>query len=1165
MGDKQRPRHIEITGNGNVVGNGNVSQVVKAEEGSAVHSVVQVAGDYHKHHHYPEIESAPFLVPFLRNPAFVGRDVDLVALHELLQGATPVGIRPTGLSGMGGIGKTQLAVEYAYRHRDDYPSGIFWLNVLDNWADEFARVARDLGLATIEDALDTQVRAAWSYLNAHPDALVVLDNVLDPALLNAPFLPGLVPAALSCRLLFTTRQRDFKGQFAPYELKVLPEDAAMRLLLHHPARQAILDADHPEHGWARVICITMGCLPLALELAAAFLGQYPEIPLYEYRLRLLHEGAMDVVDDTELRLEDMPTRHEAAVQATLQTSWEVLTDEHARLVLRAAGQLREAELIPAVRLGLLTGLAAEAKPGHPAPVTRALKKLVAASLIEELTGETVRLHPLVREYAGQQTSAGDASDAFRGQLASNILAALGNVAALEAHTAQRGVDAVLGDLRAGLKLCPVEAPSYDPLQTLERVVDREAHCIRGWNQAVQPAHFAQRIHARAVRLGAVRIQHQAAERLGADHRPYLQLRWRSGAEDVALLRTLKGHTLGVNAVAVTPDGTQAVSAASDKTLRVWDLETGATLRILKGHADPVNAVAVTPDGAQAISASKDGTLKVWDLETGQEICTLEGHTDEVKAVAVTPDGAWVVSASKDETLKVWGLETGQEIRTLEGHTGMVGTVAVTPDGTRAISGSYDRTVKVWDLKSGQEICTLEGHNNMVTAIAVTPDGKRVVSGSSDRTLKVWDLETGQTLYTGEHNMPVSAVVVTPDGTRAISGFNDPTLRVWDLETGQEVRTFDGHAITVSALAVSPDGMRLVSASYDNTLKVWDLERQHPHDFEGHRWIVFSVAVTPDGTRAISASHDNTLKLWDLETGQQIHSLEGHAAQVRAVAVTPDSTRAVSASRDQTLKVWDLQTGREIHTLEGHTGSVDIVAVTPDGTRVVSGSSDTVVRVWDLGAGRGGAGRGIHTFEGHAGSVNALLVTSDGTCVVSGSSDNTLKVWDLETGQELRTLEGHTDSVDAVVLTAGETRVVSASKDKTTKVWDLETGQELRTLEGHTDAVRAVAVTPDGARVVSASVDNTLKVWNLEKGQKIYDLERHTSQVDAIALTSDGKRVVSVSRDQIVKVWDLRTGREITSFDGDGMYLCVAVAQRATGVWIVAGDVGGAVWALELVE
>jgi WD40 repeat protein len=103
-----------------------------------------------------------------------------------------------------------------------------------------------------------------------------------------------------------------------------------------------------------------------------------------------------------------------------------------------------------------------------------------------------------------------------------------------------------------------------------------------------------------------------------------------------LVRTLDGHSNPVNGVAVTPDGRRVISASWDKTLKVWDLHTGAVLRTLEGHSGLVLAVAVTPDGKRVISASSDNTLKVWDLDTGGVLRTLEGHSWPVHGVAVTP-------------------------------------------------------------------------------------------------------------------------------------------------------------------------------------------------------------------------------------------------------------------------------------------------------------------------------------------------------------------------------------------------------------------------------------------------------------------------------------------------------------------------------------------------
>jgi hypothetical protein len=448
-----------------------------------------------------------FLVPFPRNPDFVGRDEDLAALHAMLQqGNSPVGIRPTVLVGLGGIGKTQLAVEYAHAHRADYASGVFWINAINPLLLEFTTLAEQLELADADTPRDTAAQRCYEYLNQHRDALVIFDNVEEPRNLNVPFAAGLIPANLQCRTLFTTRKRDFPVPFQPFEVKTLPEPAAMHLLLRHPSRQPILEPNHPDHGLARVICITLGYLPLALALAGAFLGEYPEISLLDYRVRLLGEGAMDVVDASQVLPEDMPTLHETAVRATLKSSWDALTDEDARQALCAAGQLHEAELIPIPRLGLLTGLAVEAKPGYPVPLTQALKKLYTASLIEELTADRLRLHPLVHVFAAQLSPV-----AFRVELAARVATTFYDLAALQTMVIQRGIGDVLDDLQTGLELTTHDTEDdqvFTQLSSLEHVMGHEAHHLRDWSaNANKPASFfLQQLRNWALELGYADLQ-----------------------------------------------------------------------------------------------------------------------------------------------------------------------------------------------------------------------------------------------------------------------------------------------------------------------------------------------------------------------------------------------------------------------------------------------------------------------------------------------------------------------------------------------------------------------------------------------------------------------------------------------------------------------------------
>ena len=201
-------------------------------------------------------------------------------------GSGPVGIRPAGLTGMGGIGKTQLVVEYVYRHRDDYPDGIFWIDAAGPLVEGFARLATDhrLKWAEIDQPRDEQIRAAFKALNT-PAACAVGARQPCPIPPRSPphLSPGCVPEDLRCRLLFTTRRHDL-GRFAGIEVTVLPEEPALRLLLRHPSRRAALDPSHADHEHARAIARMLGRLPLALELAGAYLGKYSgDVSLEGYR------------------------------------------------------------------------------------------------------------------------------------------------------------------------------------------------------------------------------------------------------------------------------------------------------------------------------------------------------------------------------------------------------------------------------------------------------------------------------------------------------------------------------------------------------------------------------------------------------------------------------------------------------------------------------------------------------------------------------------------------------------------------------------------------------------------------------------------------------------------------------------------------------------------
>jgi dipeptidyl aminopeptidase/acylaminoacyl peptidase len=238
-----------------------------------------------------------------------------------------------------------------------------------------------------------------------------------------------------------------------------------------------------------------------------------------------------------------------------------------------------------------------------------------------------------------------------------------------------------------------------------------------------------------------------------------------------------GHADSVHSVAISPDGTRALTGSHDRTVRVWDLESGRCLLVLEGHDGLVWSVAWSGDGRRALSGATDRTVRIWDVESGRCLRSLQGHDGGDLSVAWSGDGRHALSGADDATVRIWDVESGLCLRSLQGHDGPVRSVAWSGDGRRALSGAADNTVRIWDVESGRCLRSLQGHDGGVWSVAWSGDGRRALSGADDATVRIWDVESGLCLRSLQgHDGPVWSVAWSGDGRCALSGATENTRR-----------------------------------------------------------------------------------------------------------------------------------------------------------------------------------------------------------------------------------------------------------------------------------------------------------------------------------------------------------------------------------------------------
>jgi WD40 repeat protein len=574
-----------------------------------------------------------------------------------------------------------------------------------------------------------------------------------------------------------------------------------------------------------------------------------------------------------------------------------------------------------------------------------------------------------------------------------------------------------------------------------------------------------------------------------------------------------GHMAKVRGLAITPDGKQVVSASQDKTVRVWDIDTGKTVRMIRGEAalgqwGTIYTMALSPDGRRlAIGGYLHGSdtrlasaVRLYDFASGKLETLLKGHDDVIWALAFSPDGKWLISGSFDKTAIVWDVTSHKQLLRLSGHTKAVKAVAFTGDGERAVTGSGDETLRLWSASDGRLIAEMTEHKAAsrrqsekraaegigskgpeawragVESVHVSPGEPLIASSSEDGRVLLWDARTGtfvrELVWVGglRGSSSIFSVRFSPDGRWLVSTSVEGGCLITEVGTGRalydgslqdKIRTFldAGHVICNGATAFSPDG-HLVAAGYNSVIQLVDAHlRKTVKVLEGSGQQVWGVGIASDGGSIAWADVQDRAPA-EGSDGTYPHRL---TRQMRL----PSDGRPLGPFEEISAEPPEPGQGSYMRRNRRH-GTLSVGFKRPE-----AGSMLIMPRYLEL-LNDGKVQVEIDRGEGR--SDAPITFSANGQAIVVGGMP--IEAYDLG-GRVLGEFGGHEGQVRDLAPSADGRFLVSGSSDQTVRLWNLETRELIasvfRALDGEW-----VVWTPQGYYASSPNGDRIVG-WQINKG------------------------------------------------------------------------------------
>jgi len=284
----------------------------------------------------------------------------------------------------------------------------------------------------------------------------------------------------------------------------------------------------------------------------------------------------------------------------------------------------------------------------------------------------------------------------------------------------------------------------------------------------------------------------------------------------------QGHHRMVSCIAFSADGRLLATGSHDRTIKVWNTDSGKRLQVFRGHEVAVSDLAFTDGGDTLVSSGWGGHVMVWDVRGGKRKRTMQVQSGTaadnrvVTGLDIGPDGTMLATTGLDKTLRLWNLDTGEKQRSYSFGGSVPDAVSFGPNGNLLAVGTRKKTIHLLDVDEWRERWS-NSTSADVSSVFVESDGSHVITGA--RKIQAWSVDSGEPVKEIRKDDLETLFAASTDTFPLASFDGKGTVWIWSGWSDDEPKSVEHKGANLSAIALSGDGSLLAVGSRAGRIRV----------------------------------------------------------------------------------------------------------------------------------------------------------------------------------------------------------------------------------------------------------------------------------------------------------------------------------------------------------